>query len=191
MTQNLRKNWLVVWKVTWGIWEILTRAIESLKIATLMGSFYPKKKMYQLKIYGGVSCIMPMKNDAKFEKEMTFRFKIDTTIRRMWNYTEIIKFLSFPALLCHCLRFCTLKENILIIVFKPLFGWVGMWKKLSSTLSKSINNFIFSPNLFLQSSRLQATISLFKALSSSEPSHKNLLKRVRFPCGSTFATYPS
>ena len=29
--QNLKKNWLVVWKMTWGIWRILIRALESLK----------------------------------------------------------------------------------------------------------------------------------------------------------------
>ena len=29
---------------------------ESLKIVTLMGSFYPKSKMYELKIYRGVLC---------------------------------------------------------------------------------------------------------------------------------------
>ena len=29
---------------------------ESLKIETLMGSFYPKQKMYELKIYRGNSC---------------------------------------------------------------------------------------------------------------------------------------
>ena len=29
---------------------------ESLKIGTLMGSFYPKQKMYDLKIYRGVLC---------------------------------------------------------------------------------------------------------------------------------------
>ena len=40
--QNLKKNWLVVWKMTWGIWQIFTRALRSLKIGTLMGSFYPK-----------------------------------------------------------------------------------------------------------------------------------------------------
>ena len=27
MMQNLKKNWLVVWKMTWGIWQISTRAI--------------------------------------------------------------------------------------------------------------------------------------------------------------------
>ena len=29
--QNLKKNWLVVWKMTWGIWQIFTRAFENLK----------------------------------------------------------------------------------------------------------------------------------------------------------------
>ena len=40
--QNLKKNWLVVWKMTWGILQIFTRALESVKIGTLMGSFCPK-----------------------------------------------------------------------------------------------------------------------------------------------------
>ena len=40
--QNLKKNWLVIWKMTWGIWQIFTRALESVKIGTLMGSFCPK-----------------------------------------------------------------------------------------------------------------------------------------------------
>ena len=39
--QNLKKNWLVVWKMTWAIWQIFTRALERLKIGTLIGSFCP------------------------------------------------------------------------------------------------------------------------------------------------------
>ena len=31
-------------------------AFESLKIGTLMGSFYPKQKIYELKIYWGILC---------------------------------------------------------------------------------------------------------------------------------------
>ena len=49
--QNLKKNWLMVWKITWVIWGIITRALESLKIE--VGSFYPKQKMYKLNIYKG------------------------------------------------------------------------------------------------------------------------------------------
>ena len=29
--QNLKRNWLVIPNLTWGIWRILTRALESLK----------------------------------------------------------------------------------------------------------------------------------------------------------------
>ena len=40
--QNLKKNWLVVSKMTREIWQIFTRSLESVKIGTLMGSFCPK-----------------------------------------------------------------------------------------------------------------------------------------------------
>ena len=32
------------------------RPLESLKIGTFIGSFYPKRKMYELKVYRGVMC---------------------------------------------------------------------------------------------------------------------------------------
>ena len=48
--QNLKKNWLVVWKMKWGISQIFTRALESVKIRTLMGYFCPEQKMYKFKI---------------------------------------------------------------------------------------------------------------------------------------------
>ena len=41
LMQNLKENWLVAWKMT-GIWQIFTRALESVKIGTLMGSYCPK-----------------------------------------------------------------------------------------------------------------------------------------------------
>ena len=46
----------MVWKMTWGIWQIFTRALESLKIGILMRSFNPKLKKYELKIHRGVIC---------------------------------------------------------------------------------------------------------------------------------------
>ena len=118
MMQKLNRNWLVSSKLTWGMWQILTWALEnpknwhfnwllltkvynvwakksteklclmvlnidvifegkltcafkndmrnlshfhqntfeSHKIGTWMGSFYPKRKMYELQIYRGVMC---------------------------------------------------------------------------------------------------------------------------------------
>ena len=76
LMQNLKKNRLVVWKMTWGIWQSFIRALESLKIGILMGSFNPKQKKYELKSTGEL-CVMTMKNDAKFEEELTCHFKID------------------------------------------------------------------------------------------------------------------
>ena len=65
MMLHLKMNWLVVSKVKWGIWRILTRALESPKNCT--GFFWPKYKMFELKKYRGVS-FMTLKSDAKFEK---------------------------------------------------------------------------------------------------------------------------
>ena len=44
-----------------------------------MVSFCIKLEKYELKIYRGVLChdSETMKNDAKFEEELTFQFKID------------------------------------------------------------------------------------------------------------------
>ena len=50
---NITFNWLVVWKMTWGIWQIFSRA---LKIGILMGSFNPNLKKYELKIHREVIC---------------------------------------------------------------------------------------------------------------------------------------
>ena len=40
--QNFKKNWLVLWKMTWEIWQIFIRTLESVKIGIFMGSFCPK-----------------------------------------------------------------------------------------------------------------------------------------------------
>ena len=52
MMQNLKRNWLVVSKLIWGIWQFYTRAI--IKICILMGSFWTNYIMFELKTYRGV-----------------------------------------------------------------------------------------------------------------------------------------
>ena len=54
--QNLKKNWLAVWKMIWGIWQMFVRTLESTKIGTFMGSFCSKKKMDKQKIYRRFMC---------------------------------------------------------------------------------------------------------------------------------------
>ena len=63
--QTLKKNLLFIWKMTWGIWWILTGALESLKICTLMGYFCQKYAMFELKKIQ-TSCIV--KNDLSCQK---------------------------------------------------------------------------------------------------------------------------
>ena len=41
-----------------------------------MGSFYSKEKMYSLKLTEKI-CVITIKSDAEFEKELTCCFKID------------------------------------------------------------------------------------------------------------------
>ena len=53
---NITFNSLVVWKMTWGIWQIFIWALESLKIGILMRYFNPKLKKYELKLQRGVIC---------------------------------------------------------------------------------------------------------------------------------------
>ena len=82
--QNFTKNWLLVWKTTWGIWQIFTWALKSLKIGKLGLWWDPLtqiRKSMSLKFTEEL-CVMAMKDDEKFE-ELTC-FKID--IRNLTNF---------------------------------------------------------------------------------------------------------
>ena len=54
--KSLKEDWLALSKMTWEIWQIFVRALESLKIGTLMGCFYSKQKIHEFKIYRGLMC---------------------------------------------------------------------------------------------------------------------------------------
>ena len=58
---------------------------ESLKILTLMDPFIQSRKCMSLKLAGEL-CVMTMKNDAKFEKELTRQFK--TNMRNLTNFDK-------------------------------------------------------------------------------------------------------
>ena len=81
--QNLKKNWLVVWKMTLEFWQIFTRALESVKIWILIGSFVQSRKCTSLKFTEEL-CLVTKKNDAKFEEELTGHMKID--MRNLSNF---------------------------------------------------------------------------------------------------------
>ena len=52
MTQYLKRNWLAISKLTWGIWLILTRTLESFKnFHFLMCYFWAKFILFEQKKY--------------------------------------------------------------------------------------------------------------------------------------------
>ena len=76
-------------KVTFGLendMKNLANFHQSTKVSKfglLLGPFIQSKKFMNLK-FTRVLCVMTMKNDAKFEKELTYLFKID--LRNLTNF---------------------------------------------------------------------------------------------------------
>ena len=69
-------------------WQIFTRALESLKIGILMGSFHPKLKKYDLKIHRRVIC-HGNEEWRKIWREIDFfqcHFKVD--MRNFTNFDQ-------------------------------------------------------------------------------------------------------
>ena len=74
---NFEENWLVLSKMTWRISQIFTKARSKVyKLGLLLGPFVQNRKCVSLKFTGKL-CVMRMKNDAKFEEDLTCQFKID------------------------------------------------------------------------------------------------------------------
>ena len=74
--QNLKRNWLVFSKLTWGIWLILMQAVESLKICTWWVPLVESIYNFRWKSTEELS-FMTLKSDTKFGEESTCRFKSD------------------------------------------------------------------------------------------------------------------
>ena len=75
--QNLKRNWLVVSKLTWGIWRILTRALESLKNFHFNRLLLIKVYIVWAKKSTEELSFVTLKSDAKFEEKLTCGLKND------------------------------------------------------------------------------------------------------------------
>ena len=98
MLQTLKSNWLVSSKLTWGIWQILTRALEKLKklhfngvLLTKVYNVWAKESTEELflmalkidvKFEGKLTCVMKnhMRNLANFHQSMLESLEIETFI---------------------------------------------------------------------------------------------------------------
>ena len=86
MMQNLKRNWLVSSKLTWGIWRILTRALENLKNLHFNGLLLNKVYNVWAKKSIGELCLMALNIDATFEGKLTCAFKND--MRNLANFHQ-------------------------------------------------------------------------------------------------------
>ena len=113
--QTLMKNWVFVWKMTWGIWGILTRAVESLKIFTLVGYFCRKYVIFELKKY---KVVVPWKvtYGLKWHKKFGEFSQLKSMLDKSSLYNVLVEgmyffdksrlskfnFLNFPLLFWSC-----------------------------------------------------------------------------------------
>ena len=77
--QNLKKNWLVIWKMT----KFSPEHLKVSKLGLWWDPLIQNRKRMSLKSTEEL-CVMTMKNDAKFEEELTCHFKID--MRNLINF---------------------------------------------------------------------------------------------------------
>ena len=88
MMQNLKMNWLVSSKLTWGIWQILTRILENLINLHFNGLLLKKVYNVLAKIGIGKLCLMALNIDATFDGKLTCAFKND--MKNLANFHQSI-----------------------------------------------------------------------------------------------------
>ena len=86
MIQNLKRNWLVISKLTWGIWRSLTWALKNLKNLHFNGILLNKVYNVWSKESIGELCLMALNIDATFEGKLTCAFKND--MRNLANFHQ-------------------------------------------------------------------------------------------------------
>ena len=78
MMKNLKRNWLVVSKLTPQFDKFWPKHLNVSKICILKGCFWPKYIMFELKCTEEL-CLMSLKIDVKFEGKLTYPFQNDMT----------------------------------------------------------------------------------------------------------------
>ena len=115
---KFREEWLTVSKLAWGVWQIFTRSLGSLKNCTLMGSFWTKYIMFELKNYREVishnteeQCKIWSKTDFWFGKwqeeydkssnRALKSLKIGTLMGSFYPKLKVYKLKIYRGVICH------------------------------------------------------------------------------------------
>ena len=122
--QNLNKNWLVVWKMTWEKFgKFSSEHSKVSKLRLWWYRFLQRRKCMNLK-FTGYLCVMTMENDAQFEEEFTRQFKTDT--RNLTNFhPSLQKSQKFARIYVwwHWILMQNLKENWLVLSGMSWWIW--------------------------------------------------------------------
>ena len=111
----------LVWKMTWGICQIFIRTLECVKIGTFMGSFCPKYKMHELKIYREV-----ISNDTEEWWKHLKVSKINNLMGCFWPKYIMFKIKKYRGVIFHDTRErCKIWRKIDFVVCK--MAW-GIWQ---------------------------------------------------------------
>ena len=87
----MKRNWLVISKLTWGIWRILTQELESLKNFHFNSLLLSKVYIAWTEKYRGV-IFHETEEDTTFGEELTCRFKIDIRQILTWALESLNNF---------------------------------------------------------------------------------------------------
>ena len=118
MIQNLKRNWLVISKLTWGIWWILTRAVESSKNFHFNVLLLTKHILFELKKYRGVNfhkneggykiwrgTVLPFQNwhkeFDKFWSEHSKVSKVFTLMGSFWAKYILLELKKYRGVIFH------------------------------------------------------------------------------------------
>ena len=143
--QNLKANWLLLAKLTWAIWEIFTRALESLKIGTLMGFFCPKLKMHDLKIYWGIMC---QENEEWCTNWRGIDFLVQTDMNNLTKFDSSTQKSQKICTLMGCLwpKYMFDLQKFRGVIFDGTEYWCKIWRKTAFCFQKWHKEFgKFSP----------------------------------------------
>ena len=142
MTPNLKRNWLVSSKLTWGIWHILTQALENLKnlrfnrlLLTKVYNAWAKKSIGEL-------CFVVLNIYATFEGKLTYSFK--NKMRNLTNFHQsMLRSLKIGIL---TKSFYSLQKIIELQFYRGNLRhdsdeWCKIWRGIHSSVQNSHEEF--------------------------------------------------
>ena len=146
---KFEEKWLLVWKMTWRIWQTFTWAHKVSKLGLLLDPFIQSRQSMSLK-FTRVLCVMTMKNDTKFVKELTCLFKID--MRNLTNFDLSTRKSQKICTLMGCFwpKYVMFElKKYRKVMFNGTKYWFEIWRKTDLCFQKWHEEFSkFSPDVW-------------------------------------------